>query len=70
MPDLNINMQRWMLILARVLDHRIGKTDEDKPDLPILTLEEAMVSFYVRLFIVALNIITCLAVVANVIRHW
>lgn len=70
MPELNINMQRWMLILARVLDHRIGKTDEDKPDLPILTLEEAMVSFYVRLFIVTLNIITCLAVVANVIRHW
>lgn len=61
---------RWVLVLARALDHRIGRTDEDKPDLPILTLEEAMASFYLRLFIVVLNVITCLSVLANVARHW
>jgi hypothetical protein len=61
---------RWVLVLARALDHRIGRTDEDKPDLPVLTLEEAMVSFYLRLFIVTLNVATCLSVIANVIRHW
>lgn len=61
---------RWILVLARALDHRIGRTDEDKPDLPILTLEEAMASFYLRLFIVVLNVVTCLSVLANIIRHW
>lgn len=61
---------RWVLVLARALDHRIGRTDDEKPDLPVLTLEEAMVSFYLRLFIVALNIATCLSVIANIIRHW
>lgn len=61
---------RWVLVLARALDHRIGRTDEDKPDLPVLTLEEAMVSFYLRLFIVTLNVTTCVAVIANIIRKW
>lgn len=61
---------RWVLVLARALDHRIGRTDEEKPDLPILTLEEAMASFYLRLFIVVLNIVTCFSVLANVARHW
>lgn len=62
--------KRWLLVLARALDHRIGRTDEDRPELPILTLEEAMVSFYLRLFLVALNVTTCLSVIANVVRHW
>jgi len=61
---------RWILVLARALDHRIGRTDDEKPELPVLTLEEAMVSFYLRLFVVSLNVTTCLAVLANVIRHW
>ena len=61
---------RWIMILARTLDHRIGKTDEEKPDLPVLTVEEAVISFYFRLFIVVLNILTCFAVIANVFRHW
>jgi hypothetical protein len=61
---------RWVLILARALDHRIGRTDGDRPELPILTLEEAMASFYLRLFMVVLNVATCLSVMANVIRHW
>lgn len=62
--------KRWIFILARALDHRIGKTDEEKPELPVLSMEEALVSFYLRLFIVALNVVTCLFVVANIIRHW
>ena len=41
---------RWIFVLARALDHRIGRTDDDRPDLPILTLEEAMASVYLRLF--------------------
>jgi hypothetical protein len=61
---------RWIFVLARALDHRIGRTDEEKPDLPLLTLEEAMVSFYLRIFIVSLNVLTCILVIANIIKNW
>lgn len=61
---------RWIFILARAIDHRIGRTDEDKPDIPTLTLEEALVSFSLRLLIVLVNFVTCAAVIANIIHHW
>jgi hypothetical protein len=61
---------RWIFVLARVIDHRIGRTDEDKPEVPVLTTEEALVSFCLRLVIVLVNFITCAAVIANVIHHW
>jgi len=61
---------RVLLILARALDYRIGSTDADKPDLPILRREEAVLAFLVKFFIVVVNFITCGFVIANVIRHW
>jgi hypothetical protein len=61
---------RWVLILARVIDHRIGRTDEEKPEIPTLTVEEALVSFALRLLIVLVNFLTCAAVVANIVHHW
>jgi len=27
-------MNRYLLILARAIDHRVGKDDYDKPDIP------------------------------------
>lgn len=61
---------RFFLILARTMDHRIGKTDSEKPDLPVLTVEEALVSFFIRFFIFLINFITCCFVIANIIHHW
>ena len=61
---------RFLLIIARTIDHRIGKTDSDKPDLPVLTVEEALISFFIKFFIVMVNFITCGFVIANIIRHW
>lgn len=61
---------RMLLVLARTIDHRIGKTDIDKPDLPILTVGEALVSFSIRFLIVLVNFATCAFVIASVIRHW
>jgi hypothetical protein len=61
---------RFFLILARTIDHRIGKTDSDKPDLPILTVEEALISFFIKFIIVLVNFVTCGFVIANIIRHW
>jgi len=34
-------MNRKLLILARAIDHRVGKDDYDAPDIPILTQYEA-----------------------------
>ena len=52
------------------MDYRIGITDDDKPDLPILPMDEAWFAFLVRLLIVTVNFITCGFVIASVIRHW
>ena len=35
-----IKMKKLWLIWARTLDHRVGKNDEDQPDIPILTLNK------------------------------
>lgn len=61
---------RFLLILARIIDHRIGLSDEEKPDLPLLTVEEAIFAFFLRLIMILVQFITCGFVIANVIRHW
>ena len=52
-------MKKLWLIWARTVDHRVGKTDDDQPDIPILTQKEARVSLMLRSFIILLNVITC-----------
>ena len=66
----NSIIYRFFLILARTIDHRVGKSDHDEPNIPILTIEEALVVFYIKVIIVLLNIATCTLVIANIIRHW
>ena len=51
--------KRLWLIWARTVDHRIGKTDDDKPDIPILTNKDAGYSLLIRTLIVIVNLITC-----------
>ena len=63
-------LKRLWLIWSRTVDHRIGKTDDDAPDIPILKNKEANISLLIRTIIVILNIVTCLFIIANVIRHW
>lgn len=63
-------MNRNLLILARAIDHRVGKDDYDKPDIPILTQQEAWTAFFVKLSIILVNFITCGFIIANTIRHW
>jgi hypothetical protein len=63
-------IHRFFLVLARTIDHRVGKTDSDTPDIPILTMQEALISFFIKFFIVLVNFITCAFVIANVIHHW
>ena len=63
-------MKRIIFIIARTIDYRIGLRDSDKPDLPLLTFEEAVVSFSLKLLIMIIELTTCVAVIANVIHHW
>ena len=63
-------MKKFLLIWARTIDHRIGHTDDDKPDIPVLTLREAYASLILRSFLILLNTVTCIAVIASCIKHW
>jgi hypothetical protein len=63
-------MKKLWLIWARTLDHRVGKTDEDQPDIPILSLKEARFSLILRTIIVVLNMTTCLFIIGNIIKNW
>jgi hypothetical protein len=63
-------MKKLWLIWARTLDHRVGRTDDDEPDIPILSLQDAKFSLILRTIIVLLNMITCLFIIANIIKNW
>ncbi len=57
-------------IWARALGHYIGKTDDDIPEIPIITLREAKIVLILKTMWVMLQITTCLFIIANVIKHW
>ena len=57
-------------IWARALGHYMGKTDDDMPEIPIVSLREANIVLALKSLWVVLQIKTCLFIIANVIRHW
>jgi len=57
-------------IWARTTGHLMGETDEDKPDVPILSLKEARIALVLKTFWVGVHVVTCFFIMANVIRHW
>ena len=57
-------------IWARATGHLMGNTDDERPDVPILTLREARVALYLKTFWILIHIITCVFIIANVISHW
>lgn len=57
-------------IWARATGHLMGSTDSDKPDVPILTLREARITLYLKTFWIVIHVITCLFIMANVVRYW
>jgi hypothetical protein len=56
--------------MARALDYYIGRTDEDEPKVPILTMQQARRGLYIRMVLQLVNWITCFFIIAGVIRHW
>jgi hypothetical protein len=63
-------VKKLWLIWARTLDHRVGRTDDDQPDIPILSLKDAQFSLILRTIIVVINMVTCLFIIANIIKNW
>jgi hypothetical protein len=63
-------VKKLWLIWARTLDHRVGRTNDDEPNIPILSLRDAQFSLILRTIIVVLNIVTCLFIIANIIKNW
>lgn len=61
---------KFVLFLARTMDYRIGREDNDKPEVPILPVEMALLSLGIRFLIVLVNFVTCGFVIANIIHHW
>jgi hypothetical protein len=57
-------------IWARATGHLMGSSDEERPDVPILTLREARIALYLKTFWVGIHVITCLFIIANIIWHW
>ena len=57
-------------IWARALGHYMGKTDDDMPEIPIVTLKEANRVLVLKTMWVILQVTTCLFIIANVIRNW
>jgi hypothetical protein len=57
-------------IWARATGHLMGQTDEDRPDVPILSLREARIALFLKTFWVIIHVITCCVIIANTIRHW
>ena len=58
------------LIWSRTIDHRVGLTDDERPDIPTLKVRDANISLVIRTLIVLVNFITCGFIIANCIRHW
>jgi hypothetical protein len=53
-------------IWARATGHLMGQTDEDRPDVPILTIREARLALILKTFWIIIHVITCFFIMANV----
>lgn len=63
-------MNSFEKIWARATGHLMGNTDDDRPDVPILTLREAKIALFLKTFWVVLYVITCCFIISNTIHHW
>lgn len=65
-----LDMNSLEKIWARATGHLMGNTDDDRPDVPILTLREARIALFLKTFWVIIHVVTCFVIIANAIRHW
>lgn len=48
----------------------MGRTDQDRPDVPVLTMKEARLALYLKTSWIVIHVITCGFIIANTIRQW
>jgi hypothetical protein len=65
-----IDYRVWEKVVARALDYYIGRTDDDEPKVPVLSMGHAKIGLYIRIILQLVNWITCFFICAGVIRHW
>lgn len=63
-------MNSFEKIWARATGHLMGNTDDDRPDVPILTRKEARIALFLKTFWVSIHVITCVFIIANILHHW
>ena len=52
-------------IWARATGHLMGNTDDDRPDVPILTLREARIALFLKTSWIGLHVISCFFIFAK-----
>ena len=57
-------------IWSRATGHLMGQNDKDRPDIPILKLQEARLALFLKTFWIIIHIITCFFIIGNTLRHW
>lgn len=65
-----IDYRTWEKVMARTLDYVLGRTDDDEPKVPVLTMRQARIGLYMRMILQIVNWFTCFFIIAGVIRHW
>jgi hypothetical protein len=63
-------MNSFERVWARATGHLMGHNDYDSPKVPILTLGEARLALFLKTFWVIIHVITCFAIIANVVHNW
>ena len=65
-----IDYRIWEKVVARALDYYIGRTDDDEPKVPVLTMRQARIGLYMRMALQLVNWLTCFFIIAGVIHQW
>jgi hypothetical protein len=63
-------MNSFEKIWARATGHLMGNTDDDRPDVPILTRREARIALFLKTFWVIIHVATCIFIIANILKNW
>ncbi len=62
--------RQFLKMWARVVGMPIGITDEDEPKFLPINQKNVKQALILRTFWIVLHIVTCVAIIANAIRHW
>jgi hypothetical protein len=62
--------RQFLKMWARVVGMPIGITDDDEPKFLPIKQKNVKQALVLRTFWIVLHVVTCVAIIANAIRHW